>query len=276
MFQIEALMPKPNGQGKVPEADMPENSILGLIGKVLLRLPRWMTTILEGYIVIAGAILLITTCAFAINLALGGGYLKVGWFELGINRIVPESAPKRPEDEIDWQQKSFTATLMMSADPPEIAEVEEYIKDCYPSFRTGGKNSQIINGTEAGQIAKDKELPKKITIHLDRLEGLAAAYTYGVVNPTMFAEAYKDGMAIWYMRYQQALAVFKTDCGCTWTAFECLNDLTGRVLSLRGSTRLSPQEVVHRVRIDLFSDVWSSLRSLHEGAQRLRSRPACS
>jgi hypothetical protein len=67
--------------------------------------------------------------------------------------------------------------------PPETVEAEEYIKDCYPSFRTEGKNSKIISAQEAGQIVHDKELLKRMKLHLNRLEGLAAAFNYGVVDP---------------------------------------------------------------------------------------------
>jgi hypothetical protein len=203
-------------------SDFSEKSVIGLVGQLLLRLPRWIIVILGIYIVIAGAVLVFTAGAFAINLALGGGYLKIGEFTVGINRIVPDSIPKRPEDEIDWQRKSFTASLLMSADPPEVTEAQEYIGDCYPSFRTEGSRSKIIGSSEAAAIVKDKALFKNVKTHLNRLEGLAAAYVHGVADPEMFADAYKDGMATWYMRYQQALPVFKNDCGCTWFAFEQL------------------------------------------------------
>ncbi len=74
--------------------------------------------------------------------------------------------------------------------------------------------------------ARDKKLFNSIRIHLNHLEGLAVAYTNGVVDRDTFVKSYKETMSVWFMRYKGALDFLKGDCGCTWAGLARMFDLT--------------------------------------------------
>jgi len=194
------------------------------LSKIFDRLPQGMKRTVSLLLQTFAALIICTACALAFGAALGGVQVHVNvlGLELGSHGMEHERT-KSPGDVVAWNKNKYTVELMT----PSHAAVDQavkYIKDCYTSFQTKGKQSDVFTGTELASIvrstaAEDKILYDSIRIHLNYLEALAASYLLDVVNKPTFFESYKDTLSVWHMRYKGAFGFLSTHCNCRWPQF---------------------------------------------------------
>ena len=194
------------------------------LGKIFDRLPQGMKRTVGRLLQTFAALIICTACALAFGAALGGVQLYVNVLGLELGSHGKERERTKPSDDIvTWSRNKYTVELMT----PSHAAVDQavkYIKDCYTSFQTKGKQSDVLTGTELASIvrstaAEDKILYDSIRIHLNYLEALAASYLLEVVNKPTFFESYKDTLSVWHMRYKGAFGFLSTHCNCRWPQF---------------------------------------------------------